>query len=53
MSNNLTVHTSVPPTSGAILAGILGVVANFNMGKKDRDDALSYHRYKKSMNLNA
>lgn len=38
-----TLHSNPPPASGAIMAGILNILDNYNIGPED-DTPLLYHR---------
>lgn len=43
--NGMTLFTTPPPTSGPILAAILGVMSQFNLTKSDFEDVVSYQRF--------
>lgn len=42
---NLTVYSSPPPASGAILIGILSTLSNLNLTQEDASSVKSYHKF--------
>ena len=45
LCNNLTVYSPPPPTSGAVLAGILQIMCNFNLTPEDARDVRTSQRF--------